>query len=341
MTLLLFVGLAYWYIEQRDFFSIRILMITFIIGWLICSVVSLTLIRIHPNVLRGISSGEFSLEGKYAGAGSFGFVYSLPYICIVLALITFHYLKRYRETKIRLWLVIGCVAAVIDILFFVVLVQAKFIMAYLLFFLGLIMLFIFYGQRIKRLLVVLGAGAIAYVPLAHLLLVVADHTANRFIKVRFYEMGNLMLGRLFLASEQSAILGRGGVFKDILDVIRHYPILGAAGREGQFLFHHDFQWLGDYALYGIFIILPLFFIFFQWYRFIKNKTNDTFCRNQLAAFFFMIGLHGLINRLNANELLATLFIFMPFVIIYFSNLDGVNKKLKIDFKEQADDNRGK
>ena len=155
---------------------------------------------------------------------------------------------------------------------------------------------------------------VLYWPVAQLMKAAAGMVRNRFIQIRLMEVSSLMLGRLNLASDQSALLARSAYLQHLFEIIARRPIFGSLGRWKWLSFHHDFQWIGDYALYGIFSFLFLYFIFFSFNRFVRQQSDAPVYRSAWRVMLIVLAIHGALNRLYANDLLAIFFILVPLML---------------------------
>lgn len=301
------VSISYWYIKTGSRILIRCLVIIMLAGLVHCSLISIRYLLKFSSAIRVSAMSKLPSVYRGKGIGTFGYVYGMVY---VLLLLLFAFVERLRARRWRSAVLGAVLLGIMGAAF----VLARFMIAYALLAVGLVLFFVFGKNMKKRLLITGCALLVLYWPAAQLMKAAAGMVHNRFIQIRLVEVSSLMLGRLNLASDQSALLARSAYLQHLFEIIARRPIFGSLGRWKWLSFHHDFQWIGDYALYGIFSFLFLYFIFFSFNRFVRQQSDAPVYRSAWRVMLIVLAIHGALNRLYANDLLAIFFILVPLML---------------------------
>lgn len=301
------VSISYWYIRTGSRILMQCLVIVMLAGLIQCSLISIRYLLKFSSAIRVSAMSKLPSVYRGKGIGTFGYVYGMVYVILLLL---FAVVERIRA---RRWRQAALGAVLLGILT-AAFVLARFMIAYALLGIGLVLFFVFGKNMKKRLLITGGALLILYWPAARLMKLAAGLVRNRFIQIRLIEVSSLMLGQLNLASDQSALLARSTYLQHLFEIIARRPVLGSLGRWKWLSFHHDFQWIGDYALYGIFSFLFLYFVFFSFNRFVRQQSDAPVYRGAWRVMLIVLAIHGALNRLYANDLLAIYFILVPLML---------------------------
>lgn len=320
------VFISFWYLNYGRSHEIKFLLILMILALFLGSIVSIIYSIKVPGIMRLTANSSLPKHLKEKGIATFGFVYSLVYIIpTVTALIYDLFRQRplLATKNLPKNLKVKCVASIIIwiiclILWSTVLVLANFVMAYLFILIFGGTMFVLLGKRPwRRLSALLIVIAALWWPVAQLFALLAKHAKNFFLYVRFYELSELMQGRISIHHTQSAILARYQRFGEIWRLWLDSPFIGSMGIKKDLFFHQDFQWLSGLVNYGLFDLLLLWFLFQQWRRFVSAQIQSNFSKHMLTAIFSVVLVHGFLNRLFANDLLSVLIIFLPLLLKEF------------------------